>query len=60
MITCSATVLRYDKHECRLADELKQLHSNDVKVIDIAKLSEDKHAFVFGDALRTIYITSSS
>ena len=42
-------------HECRLADELKTIHANDVRVIDIAKLSEDKQAFVFGDALRTIY-----
>ena len=43
------------KHECRLAEELKKLHSGDVCVIDIAKLSEDKQAFVFGSALRAIY-----
>lgn len=43
------------KHECRLADELKTIQANDVRVIDIAKLSEDKQAFVFGDVLRTIY-----
>ena len=42
-------------HECRLADELKNIASNDVCVIDIAKLPEDKQAFVFGDAVRTIY-----
>ncbi len=41
--------------ECRLADELKHIKSNAVHVIDIAKLPEDKQAFVFGDALRTIY-----
>ncbi len=41
--------------ECRLADELKKINNNDVCVIDIAKLSEDKQAFVFGDAVRTIY-----
>ena len=41
--------------ECRLADELKNIRANEVKVIDIAKLPEDKQAFVFGDALRTIY-----
>lgn len=41
--------------ECRLADELKHIKPNDVQVIDIAKLPEDKQAFVFGDALRTIY-----
>ena len=43
------------KSECRLADELKHISSNDVHVIDIAKLPEDKQAFVFGDAVRTIY-----
>lgn len=45
----------YDKGECRLADELKGIKPNDVAVIDIAKLPEDKQAFVFGDAVRTIY-----
>ena len=44
-----------EKNECRLADELKQIGKNDVFVIDIAKLPEDKQAFVFGDAVRTIY-----
>ncbi len=43
------------KHECRLADELKKIRQNEVCVIDIAKLPEDKQAFVFGDAVRTIY-----
>ena len=43
------------KHECRLADALKHISSNDVCVIDVAKLPEDKQAFVFGDAVRTIY-----
>ena len=42
-------------HECRLADELKHIGRNDVYVIDVAKLPEDKQAFVFGDAVRTIY-----
>lgn len=41
--------------ECRLADKLKHISGNDVFVIDIAKLPEDKQAFVFGDAIRTIY-----
>lgn len=41
--------------ECRLADELKHIKANHVQVIDIAKLPEDKQAFVFGDAVRTIY-----
>ncbi|MBQ4401258.1 MAG: ATP-binding protein [Synergistaceae bacterium] len=44
-----------ENHECRLADELKAIQPGDVRVIDIAKLSEDKQAFVFGDSLRTIY-----
>lgn len=43
------------KHECRLADALKHISNNDVCVIDVAKLPEDKQAFVFGDAVRTIY-----
>ena len=41
--------------ECRLADELKHIQKNEVHVIDIAKLPEDKQAFVFGDAVKTIY-----
>lgn len=43
------------RNECRLADSIKHISSNDVYVIDIAKLPEDKQAFVFGDAVRTIY-----
>jgi DNA helicase HerA-like ATPase len=42
-------------NECRLSEELKKIKNNEAFVIDIAKLSEDKQAFVFGDALRTIY-----
>ncbi len=41
--------------ECRLKEMLKEIKGGDVFVIDVAKLSEDKQAFVFGDALRTIY-----
>lgn len=44
-----------DKHECRLADEMKTIKANEVRVIDIAKLPEDKQAFVFGDVLKAIY-----
>ncbi|MDR2641685.1 MAG: hypothetical protein LBC74_02705 [Planctomycetaceae bacterium] len=44
-----------ENNECRLANEIKGIRSNDVFVIDIAKLPEDKQAFVFGDAVRTIY-----
>ena len=43
------------KNECRLADEVKKIGSNDIYVIDIAKLPEDKQAFVFGDTIRTLY-----
>ena len=43
------------KHECRLADEMKTIKANEVRVIDIAKLPEDKQAFVFGDVLKAIY-----
>lgn len=50
-----ATRVNYNNAECRLADELKQIRKNEVRVIDIAKLPEDKQAFVFGDAVRTIY-----
>jgi len=50
-----ANAINPSKSECRLADELKQIRKNEVRVIDIAKLPEDKQAFVFGDAVRTIY-----
>ena len=43
------------KSECRLADEMKTIKANEVRVIDIAKLPEDKQAFVFGDVLKAIY-----
>ena len=41
--------------ETRLGDALRYIKKNEVHVIDIAKLSEDKQAYVFGDAIRTIY-----
>lgn len=44
-----------ESSECRLGDSIKHISSNDVFVIDVAKLPEDKQAFVFGDTLRTIY-----
>lgn len=44
-----------DKGECRLADALKYIGKSEICVIDVAKLPDDKQAFVFGDALRTIY-----
>ena len=42
-------------HECRLEEELKNISARSISVIDIAKLSTDKQAFVFGDVLKTIY-----
>lgn len=42
-------------NECRLGDELRKIRKNEVHVIDIAKLPEDKQAFVFGTSIRTIY-----
>lgn len=47
--------IREERHETRLGDALRRIKKNEVHVIDIAKLSEDKQAFVFGDAVRTIY-----
>ena len=45
----------YNKNECRLEEELKKISAGSVSVIDIAKLSTNKQAFVFGDVLKTIY-----
>lgn len=50
-----ANRVNYDKAECRLAEELKYIKNNDVYVVDVAKLGEDKQAFVFGDVIRTVY-----
>ena len=47
--------IREDNGETRIGDALKYIKKNEVHVIDIAKLSEDKQAYVFGDAIRTIY-----
>ena len=47
--------VREEEGETRLGDALKHIKKNEVHVIDIAKLSEDKQAYVFGDAIRTIY-----
>ena len=45
----------YNKNECRLAEEFQKISAGSISVIDIAKLSTDKQAFVFGDVLKTIY-----
>ena len=47
--------IREEDGETRIGDALKYIKKNKVHVIDIAKLSEDKQAYVFGDAIRTIY-----
>lgn len=41
--------------ETRLGEAMKFIKKNEVHVIDIAKLSEDKQAYVFGDVVRSIY-----
>lgn len=46
---------REEDGETRIGDALKYIKKNEVHVIDVAKLSEDKQAYVFGDAIRTIY-----
>lgn len=45
----------HNKNEIRISDALKNIKSNEVHVIDIAKLNEDMQGFVFGDTVRTIY-----
>lgn len=47
--------IRENENEIRIGEALRYIKKNEVHVIDIAKLSEDKQAFVFGDAIRTIY-----
>jgi len=47
--------IRENENETRIADAIKYIKKNEVHVIDIAKLSEDKQAYVFGDTIRTIY-----
>ena len=47
--------IREEDGETRIGDALKYIKKNEVHVIDIAKLSEDKQAYVFGDDIRTIY-----
>ena len=41
--------------EVRLEEAIKKIRSNDVFVIDIAKLDEDMQGFVFGDVVSSIY-----
>lgn len=41
--------------EIRISQALASIKKNEVHVIDIAKLSDDMQAFVFGDAIKAIY-----
>lgn len=41
--------------EIRISQALADIKKNEVYVIDIAKLSDDMQAFVFGDAIKAIY-----
>ena len=41
--------------EIRISQALESIKKNEVHVIDIAKLSDDMQAFVFGDAIKAIY-----
>ncbi len=43
------------KNETRLQEAVSNIKTNEVHVIDIAKLDEDTQAFVFGDVMRAIY-----
>ncbi|OOP73189.1 ATP-binding protein [Clostridium beijerinckii] len=44
-----------DKNQCYLSDEIKQINSNEVLVVDIAKLEEQLQYLVFGDVLKSVY-----
>lgn len=41
--------------ETRLADSLSNIKKNEVHVVDIARLSEDMQAFVFGNVVQSLY-----
>lgn len=41
--------------QCYLSDEIKAIKSNDVMVVDIAKLDEQLQYLVFGDVLKSVY-----
>lgn len=48
-------MLKDTDREVRLSQALSNIRKNEVHVIDIAKLSDDMQAFVFGDAIKAIY-----
>lgn len=43
------------KKEVRIAEKIAEIKSNDVFVIDIAKLNTEMQAFVFGNTVRELY-----
>lgn len=47
--------LNEKKSEVRLEEAIQKIRSNDVFVIDIAKMNEDMQGFVFGDVVSSIY-----
>ncbi len=47
--------IKDEGREIRMSDALSQIKKNQVHVIDIAKLSDDMQAFVFGDVVKAIY-----
>ena len=44
-----------DRNHCYLNDEIKSIKSNEVLVVDIAKLEEQLQYLVFGDILKSVY-----
>lgn len=48
-------LVKDEGREIRMSDALSQIKKNQVHVIDIAKLSDDMQAFVFGDVVKAIY-----
>jgi DNA helicase HerA-like ATPase len=44
-----------NKKETRLREAIENIRTNDVCVIDIAKLDEETQGFVFGDVMRAVY-----
>ena len=43
------------KRQCRLREHIYNIKSNEVYVIDIAKLDEQLQCFVFGDIVKSVY-----
>lgn len=48
-------MIKDNDREIRISRALSNIKKNEVHVIDIAKLSDDMQAFVFGDAIKAIY-----